>query len=49
MQLWSVVEASEQIAATRSRNAKIDTLARLLSGATHRELPVAVGLLTGEP
>lgn len=49
MQLCEVVEASNRIAATRSRKVKIDTLAQLLTTATSDELPVAVGFLTGEP
>ena len=47
MLLADVVTASAALAATRSRKAKIATLAELLNRAGHRELPPVVAFLTG--
>ncbi|WP_027943010.1 ATP-dependent DNA ligase [Amycolatopsis taiwanensis] len=49
MQLSEVVTASATLAATRSRKAKIATLAGLLHRAGERELPAVVAFLTGRP
>jgi DNA ligase-1 len=47
--LAEVVAASEQVAATSSRSAKIAILAELLGRVEAHELPIAVGLLSGQP
>lgn len=49
MQLSEVVTASAALAATRSRKAKVATLAELLRRADARELPAVVAFLTGQP
>ena len=47
--LTAVVETSRAVAATRSRTAKIDALAALLTECTPDEVATVVSLLTGEP
>ncbi len=47
--LHEVVATVEQVAATPSRNAKIDRLAELLAGLGPGEIGPVVGLLTGAP
>ncbi|GAB2992384.1 ATP-dependent DNA ligase [Amycolatopsis acidiphila] len=49
MFLADVVTASAQLAATRSRKAKIATLAELINRAGEDELPAVVAFLTGQP
>jgi len=49
MLLSAVVETAEAVGATRSRLAKVDALAGLLSRLDPPEIPVAVGLLTASP
>jgi DNA ligase-1 len=49
MLLADVVMASARLGATRSRKAKIETLAGLLRGAAHEELAAVVAFLTGAP
>ncbi|ANN15295.1 DNA ligase [Amycolatopsis orientalis] len=49
MLLTAVVTASAELAATRSRKAKIATLAALLRAADELELPAVVAFLTGQP
>ncbi|MFK0245149.1 ATP-dependent DNA ligase [Amycolatopsis azurea] len=49
MLLTAVVTASAELAATRSRKAKIATLAALLRAAEEPELPAVVAFLTGQP
>jgi len=49
MLLNLVVRTSEAVAATRSRKAKIEALATLLSDAAPDEVAIVVCLLTGEP
>jgi DNA ligase-1 len=49
MLLQAVVEASAQVAATRSRKAKIATLAAVIAQAQNGEVPAVVGFLSGEP
>ncbi|KZB87613.1 ATP-dependent DNA ligase [Amycolatopsis regifaucium] len=49
MLLTAVVTASAELAATRSRKAKIATLAALLRAAGELELPAVVAFLTGQP
>ena len=49
MLLSVVVDTSRAVAATRSRTAKIEALATLLAQCAPEEIPIAVGLLTGEP
>ncbi|HVL80386.1 MAG TPA: ATP-dependent DNA ligase, partial [Actinomycetota bacterium] len=49
MLLAELVGVSRAVAATSSRSAKIATLADLLRQADPEELPIVVGLLTGEP
>ncbi len=49
MLLDRVVSASESIAATSSRTAKVRALTEVLTDATLDELPVVVGVLTGIP
>ncbi|HKS44684.1 MAG TPA: ATP-dependent DNA ligase [Amycolatopsis sp.] len=49
MQLTDIVTASAALAATRSRKAKIATLADLLNRAEPGELPAVVAFLTGTP
>jgi DNA ligase-1 len=49
MLLADVVSASAALAATRSRKAKIATLAEVLNRADARELPALVAFLTGGP
>jgi DNA ligase 1 len=44
-----VVVASDAVAATRSRTAKIEILAELLRTVDADEVPIAVGLLSGAP
>jgi DNA ligase-1 len=47
--LADVVATSDAVAATRSRNAKIDALAALLARGAPGEIEAVVGFLTGEP
>src|ERR1700737_4552840 len=47
--LADVVAVSEEVAATSSRSAKIATLAALLERLEPREVPIAVGFLSGLP
>ena len=49
MKLAEVVATSRRIASTRSRRAKVDGLAHLLSRAAPDEIQILVGFLTGEP
>ncbi|MTD54210.1 ATP-dependent DNA ligase [Amycolatopsis pithecellobii] len=49
MFLADVVNASAELAATRSRKAKIATLAGLINRAGQGELPAVVAFLTGQP
>ena len=49
MRLADVVATSGRIASTRSRRAKVDGLADLLSRAAPDEIRILVGFLTGEP
>src|SRR3954451_5828838 len=49
MQLREVVETSEAVAATRSRTAKIETIAGCLARMTPAELPAGAAFLAGEP
>ncbi len=49
MLLTAAVTASAELAATRSRKAKIATLAALLRAAGELELPAVVAFLTGQP
>ncbi|GAA1134616.1 MULTISPECIES: ATP-dependent DNA ligase [Microbacterium] len=49
MKLADVVDKTRTISATRSRLAKIDTLAALLAETEAEELPVLVGLLLAAP
>jgi len=49
MLLSEAVDTVDAVAATRSRLAKIDALAKLLGGLTPEELPIAVGFLTATP
>lgn len=49
MLLARVVSASESIAATSSRTAKVRALTEVLTAASLDELPVVVGVLTGIP
>ncbi|AGM09470.1 ATP-dependent DNA ligase [Amycolatopsis keratiniphila] len=49
MLLSAVVTASAELAATRSRKAKIATLAAVLRAADELELPAVIGFLTGQP
>jgi DNA ligase 1 len=49
MLLADVVTASAELAATRSRKAKIATLAGLINRAGRAELPAVVAFLTGQP
>ncbi|TNC29625.1 ATP-dependent DNA ligase [Amycolatopsis alkalitolerans] len=49
MFLADVVSASAELAATRSRKAKIATLGELINRAGHGELPAVVAFLTGQP
>ncbi|KAA9162312.1 ATP-dependent DNA ligase [Amycolatopsis acidicola] len=49
MFLADVVDASAALAATRSRKAKIATLAELVNQAGPAELPAVVAFLTGQP
>ncbi|WP_236789277.1 ATP-dependent DNA ligase [Amycolatopsis sp. GM8] len=49
MFLADVVNASAELAATRSRKAKIATLAGLINRAGREELPAVVAFLTGQP
>jgi DNA ligase 1 len=49
VQLSEVVEASRQVAATRSRTAKVAALADVLRHADPALLPVVVAFLSGEP
>ncbi len=49
MLLSAVVTASAELAATRSRKAKIATLAAVLRAAGELELPAVIGFLTGQP
>ncbi len=48
MLLADVVRASEAVAATRSRNAKRDTLAELIAGRDPDSVEIGVAMLTGE-
>ena len=45
----AVVEASRQVAATRSRRSKIATIAALLQSLPDGDLATTIGFLTGEP
>jgi DNA ligase 1 len=47
--LAALVDASEAVAATRSRTAKVGTLAEVLSRLADDEVEAAVGILTGTP
>ena len=47
--LAEVVAASNEVAATSSRTRKVVILAELLRGLDAREVPIAVGLLSGVP
>jgi ATP-dependent DNA ligase I len=47
--LADVVAASEQVASTSSRSAKIATLATLLGSLDEHEIAIAVGFLSGAP
>ncbi|UJP09403.1 ATP-dependent DNA ligase [Microbacterium sp. KUDC0406] len=49
MKLEELTDTADEVAATSSRLAKIDALARLLSRADPAELPVLVGLLLASP
>ncbi len=49
MLLREVVETSEAVAATRSRTAKIETIAATLARMTPAELPAGAACLAGEP
>jgi len=49
MQLREVVETSAAVAATRSRTAKIETIAGCLARMTTAELPAGAAFLAGEP
>lgn len=49
MLLHEVVDASDRIAATRARNAKIAVLAEVLRDCAPDEIEPTVGFLTGEP
>jgi DNA ligase-1 len=49
MQLREVVETSEAVAATRSRTAKIETIAATLARMSPAELPAGAAFLAGEP
>ncbi|MFC4138512.1 MULTISPECIES: ATP-dependent DNA ligase [unclassified Microbacterium] len=49
MRLEELTETAEEVAATSSRLAKIDALARLLQRAAPEELPVLTGLLLASP
>ncbi|HVV10966.1 ATP-dependent DNA ligase [Amycolatopsis sp.] len=49
MFLADIVSASAALAATRSRKAKIATLAELINRAGSAELPAVVAFLTGQP
>ena len=49
IQLAGLIKTSKQVAATSSRNAKVDRLAEFLSRLTPDEIPTAIGLLRGEP
>jgi DNA ligase-1 len=46
---YAIVDASRRVAGTRSRRAKIATIAELLRVLRDDELDVAIGFLTGEP
>ncbi len=48
MLLSEIVRASAEMAATRSRKAKIAVLAELLRGAGEAELPAVIAYLTGD-
>src|SRR5215210_6054429 len=47
--LAQVVAASDEVAGTTARSAKVATLARLLRGLDPTEVPVVVGFLAGSP
>ena len=49
MLLARVAQASEAVAATRSRKAKAGVISELLSEATVAEIPIVVGFLSGVP
>ena len=49
MLLARVAEASEAVAATRSRKAKAAVISELLSEATESQIPIVVGFLSGVP
>jgi DNA ligase-1 len=49
VQLREVVETSEAVAATRSRTAKIETIAATLARMSPAELPAGAAFLAGEP
>ena len=48
-QFADVVRASEQVASTRARSAKVGTLVGLLRSLEPDEVPIAVGFLSGVP
>ncbi len=48
-QLAAVVDASEAVAATRSRSTKVNVLAGLLQSVDPEEVAICVGLLSGVP
>ncbi|HSL25630.1 MAG TPA: ATP-dependent DNA ligase [Acidimicrobiia bacterium] len=48
MQLSVLVATSAEVAATRSRKAKTAALARFLQALQFEEIPIAIGLLSGE-
>ena len=47
--LAEVVQVSAEVAATRSRSAKVAVLAALLARVDPDEVAICVGLLSGEP
>ena len=49
MLLADLVATSEAVAATRSRSAKVASLAALLTGQSAEDVEVAVAFLAGEP
>ena len=49
MKLAEVVATSRRVASTRSRRAKVEALADLLSRGAPEEIGILVGFLTGEP
>jgi ATP-dependent DNA ligase I len=49
MRLADLVSATAAVAATRSRNEKVEALAAMLAGTSSDEMPVVVGLVSGDP